>query len=114
MTIILRHLGVACMGHFQLARDSLPHGLIPMWERYATNALAFPHMLTIPALKRELISHELSFNLRTPIARAAFLSLAVCVKELSIQEIPKLMEQSSDIGPLTYRLQSFLRIRLYS
>ncbi len=73
---ILRHLGVALLGHWSLHPDDIPIEMVKTYREYKKNGNMFPNLLISPSLKPYLIEQELPVT-HDLIGNATVIALAL-------------------------------------
>ncbi len=108
---ILRHLGVALLGHWGAWKDEVPSYMLPTYTTYNRDKRMLSSLLTNKRLLQHITEHELSIS-NTIIGRATLVALALIVGQVTLQDSITHVEHESN-DKLFNRIKTQLRIKRF-
>jgi len=108
---ILRHLGVALLGHWSLHPDDIPISMVETWRSYKRDGKMFPSLLSSPSLKPYLIEQELPVD-TTLIGNATVVALALLFGQVGMTHPMKWLRPEFN-EQLFNKLKTVVRIKRF-
>jgi len=106
---ILRHLGVALLGHYNLIAY-VPRGMFPTYEAYQLDKKAFPDLVKNAELKAFITDKEFIIE-DTNAGRASLLALAMMFGEIPLTNDHSHVTDKIKSDALFNRMRGKVRLR---
>jgi hypothetical protein len=108
---LIRHLGVALLGHHNIKHLNYPSAMTGVFRRYRDNETLLPNLLTNKPLKAYLLEYEIEIS-STSTGAASLIALAIIYGELPFNIDIRYHLEPKQVDLLFNKLKTRLKIRM--